>query len=444
MSGYPSVIASFPTHVDGQVIFAADINNIQTEVVAIETFVGTIGSIAGTLENDIRNPLSNGGGHVQQANVGGTGQTSYNKGDLLVASSSSVLSKVNVGGDGTVLTADSTQTSGVSYKTNTGATSFQNLFKAASSIVGGTGILPVYITPFQSDGGIQIDNSAVFSSILGANQTNSVLSSFNVGSNANRTLLILMGAYQGGGQSVAVTSVLYGSSVMTQIDSTGQSQFHLSSWYMNNPPTGNHSVLGTYVASNGIPHIGVFGYSYYNTLQNSSVINAHTVETNSLTANVITVANGALVVGMGDATSFLSGLPNNQNLNNNNFSAGASAQLFPPQTNSFTATGNQSASGANLAVALTPITVPDFQIALASATSSVQSATFIGFSTSSIASGQTGMVTVEGIVTGLSSLVSGSPYYLGNTTGTIQATPGTITRKVGMPISSVALLLNNS
>lgn len=114
---YPSTIASFPTHVDGQTIFAADINNIQTEVVAIETFVGTISSVAGTLENDIRNPLSNGGGHVQQANVGGTGQTSYNKGDLLVASSSSVLSKVSVGTDGQALVADSTQTSGVSYKT---------------------------------------------------------------------------------------------------------------------------------------------------------------------------------------------------------------------------------------------------------------------------------------------------------------------------------------
>jgi len=89
--------------------------NQNTEVTAIETFVGTLSSTAGTLIYDIRAAASNGGGHVQTANKGGTGQTSYSKGDLLVASSSSVLSKLTVGTDAYVLTADSSQNTGVKW-----------------------------------------------------------------------------------------------------------------------------------------------------------------------------------------------------------------------------------------------------------------------------------------------------------------------------------------
>lgn len=87
-------------------------NNGLTEV---QTFVGTLSSAVGTLVYDIRAAASNGGGHVQSANKGGTGQTAYAKGDLLVASSSSVLSKLAVGNDNQVLIADSTQSSGVKW-----------------------------------------------------------------------------------------------------------------------------------------------------------------------------------------------------------------------------------------------------------------------------------------------------------------------------------------
>lgn len=81
----------------------------------LEAFVGTLSSVSGTLMYDVRAAASNGGGHVQTANKGGTGQTSYAKGDILVATSSSVLAKLSVGTDGHVLTVDSTQSTGVKY-----------------------------------------------------------------------------------------------------------------------------------------------------------------------------------------------------------------------------------------------------------------------------------------------------------------------------------------
>lgn len=51
------------------------------------------------------------------ATHGGTGNTTYTKGDILVASGSSTLTKLNVGTDGQIPVADSTQTTGVKWAT---------------------------------------------------------------------------------------------------------------------------------------------------------------------------------------------------------------------------------------------------------------------------------------------------------------------------------------
>lgn len=127
---YPSTVATLTNPTANQQLSSPSHSTIETnqntEVVAIETFVGTLSSAVGTLVYDVRAAASNGGGHVQTANKGGTGQTSYNKGDMLAASSSSVLGKFAVGADNTVLTADSTQTSGVKWGAVANAVNIQN------------------------------------------------------------------------------------------------------------------------------------------------------------------------------------------------------------------------------------------------------------------------------------------------------------------------------
>lgn len=120
-SSFPSIIAVIPnpnpTDRLNSPSHSALHQSENAEIVQIETFIGTNASALGTLTYDIRSPLSNGGGHVQTANKGGTGQTTYTKGDLLAAQSSSILSKLSVGADGQTLVADAAQQLGIKWAT---------------------------------------------------------------------------------------------------------------------------------------------------------------------------------------------------------------------------------------------------------------------------------------------------------------------------------------
>lgn len=88
----------------------------------IEAVIGQSGdnSVLGTIIGDLRSPDSGGGGHVQTANKGGTGQTAYTKGDILVATSASVIAKLAVGLDGQAVVADSSVAAGLKWGTAAG------------------------------------------------------------------------------------------------------------------------------------------------------------------------------------------------------------------------------------------------------------------------------------------------------------------------------------
>lgn len=117
---YPSILSVISNPNAGDRLNSPSHSSIHqaenTAITEIETFVGTLASTAGTLVYDIRSSNSNGGGHVQTANKGGTGQTTFNTGDLLVAQSSSVLTKLAIGTiPGQALVVDNTQSLGVKW-----------------------------------------------------------------------------------------------------------------------------------------------------------------------------------------------------------------------------------------------------------------------------------------------------------------------------------------
>lgn len=107
-------------------------NQVSSALGQVEAVIGTSSSVIGTIIGDLRNASSDGGGHVQTANKGGTGQTSYTKGDLLVATSTSVLSKLAVGtSDGNVLQVDSSVASGIKWAAPSFGTKIANSFQTS-------------------------------------------------------------------------------------------------------------------------------------------------------------------------------------------------------------------------------------------------------------------------------------------------------------------------
>lgn len=116
---YPSIITTFnyPTPSDRlNSPSHSALENLQSSTIAqIQTVLGTQDSVAGTLFYDVKSPESDGGGHVQTANKGGTGHTTYTKGVLLVASSASVLTKLGVGENNQVPIADSSASTGIRW-----------------------------------------------------------------------------------------------------------------------------------------------------------------------------------------------------------------------------------------------------------------------------------------------------------------------------------------
>lgn len=132
---YPSTVTSFTNPLPGDKLNAPSHSSIETAqntgLTELQTFVGTLSSAVGTLVYDIRAAASNGGGHVQTVNKGGTGQTTYTKGDLLVATSASVLAKFAVGLDGQTLVSDSSVAAGIKWSSQN---TFSNKIEVNGSV----------------------------------------------------------------------------------------------------------------------------------------------------------------------------------------------------------------------------------------------------------------------------------------------------------------------
>lgn len=117
---FPSILNTFTYPNPTDRLNSPSHSSIHTQIASIigqvQTVIGTSTTSAlGTIIGDIRNPSSDGGGHIQTAVKGGTGQTTFIKGDLLVATNASTLSKLATGLDGQVLVINSSTASGVQW-----------------------------------------------------------------------------------------------------------------------------------------------------------------------------------------------------------------------------------------------------------------------------------------------------------------------------------------
>ncbi len=68
---------------------------------------------------------------------------------------------------------------------------------------------------------------------------------------------------------------------------------------------------------------------------------------------------------------------------------------------------------------------------------------FIGFAISAITSGNEGTTVISGVIAGFTGLLVGTKYYLSDTAGEISTSVGSVTRKVGIAVSTTELLITN-
>ncbi len=196
---YPSTISNFtyPNHTQrlNNPSQSSIIGNLNDAILEIQRVVGTDASTLGTIIGDLRNTDSNGGGHIQAANKGGTGQTAFIKGDILIASSSSVLAKLAVSSTtGEVLTARPTAAVGLEWAA---ASSGTKVAIIASTISVARGATSIFQTVFAAsiagsllgtNNGIKytgqilrMDGGAGPSVLFAVNYGNNIVSSFVVG-----------------------------------------------------------------------------------------------------------------------------------------------------------------------------------------------------------------------------------------------------------------------
>lgn len=102
-------------------------------------------------------------------------------------------------------------------------------------------------------------------------------------------------------------------------------------------------------------------------------------------------------------------------------------------------------------IVIEPFTVGTFAVWKASSASAssynanvaFKEIAYVGFATTSATVGGAISVAVAGVVTGLTSLTPSSVYYLQDTGGTIGLTPGTITRKAALSLSTTTAIITN-
>jgi len=206
MSTYPSVVATLTDPNASSYLNSPSHSSIHSsenaEIKQIQTFVGTLSSAVGTLVYDIRAAASGGGGHVQAANLGGTGQTNFNKGDILVATSSSVISKLAVSSvTGQVLTVDPTQVAGIKW----GAAAASTKIVANQSVVsvsdGPASALTVYFA------------TSVLGSTLGTNNAvrfTGNITSFSIADSQKWNASVLYGNNYLGNIGISVSTSIFG------------------------------------------------------------------------------------------------------------------------------------------------------------------------------------------------------------------------------------------
>jgi hypothetical protein len=320
---------------------------------------------------------------------------------------------------------------------------------AAESIAAGDALA---VGPYQSDGGVMYDASAV-SSVAAVGNASTI--AFTVGNHTNRLLVV---AVQHAGTSIS--GITWKGDALTSAANLGYTgSTAITVYYMVAPTVGTWNLVIS--GLNGTETFGYGIYSYYNVSQSalSNVVTKTQASLSNISKSVTPANVGSVMLSVVGRNAGPSNTDVNMNNNNGtvtygstfNFTLGDSYKM--PNLNAITV--SETTSGTPdwglVNMELVPVTAATFRVS--KATSSTGATTgwntgwkdigFVGFSSGVYALNVTTTIITDGVVTGLSSLQPGMIYYLNDTAGTIGNTAGTTTRKVGIATSATTLLITN-
>lgn len=311
--------------------------------------------------------------------------------------------------------------------------------------------IPVYIKSYNPANTPTLDNNIISSSSS---------YSFNIGTNPNQILLVAV-AVRGNTGTTGISGVTCGGIGMISV---GLSKYVNTSFSVDlvvqifkliNPPQGVNTIIIT-PSGGGTVLNGSVAYSYYNVDQTVGVdvVTTTTSDTGSLSTTTLennSVVFGASAIygvfgGTGDGSaSFNSSPADNLTYLVSEFVAGDSGVISSAgsvagsYTWAYTGVG-PTAGQTTIQCALKPLGTSTFGMDIASSVDTAHSTTFIGFTEAAVVTNALGPVTTTGYVDGFTGLVPGV-YYLQDTAGTIGTSPGTVTKIVGISVSSTTLLL---
>lgn len=176
-----------------------------------------------------------------------------------------------------------------------------------------------------------------------------------------------------------------------------------------------------------------------------------TASANATSVSITTATNNSWVGGIVDCygaapgvTGFTNGtLRDAESLYMNSGYGDTNTYKSPAGSITVGGTCSGQAGNAVLAFELQPYAQPYYGFDETSAAASGTSAGFFGFIESSPTQGSSQSVYTNGLVTGFTGLTPGDVYYLGNNSGSISTTAGTVSHKVGVAISSTHLIVDN-
>lgn len=318
-------------------------------------------------------------------------------------------------------------------------------FTAGASITSGQ---PVTLGYYQSDGGVLFDAKAYHNTSVSSSGGNDTIS-FTVGNNSNRAMVVFVNVGSASG-TVPTPTVTYNGVSMTAVETqTVSSSQKLFSFILTSPATGANNLVVTLGSSSQTNYVSTGIISYYNT----SGMDTHTGAASNTVAYGVPPLGSLLVSGAGGGTASTSSANNFNNLQNsptNSYTQIATADSGQAFTSSSATVTYGSSPTSITVIGLKAFTTPVGGYVYPSSSASVTNGvnqnkytSFVGFANSSVGAGSSVSVSVNGVISGLTSLTPNSPYYLNDSSGTIGTSAGTNTRKVGIATSTTSLLITN-